>query len=101
MSEWKNFNINKNMIVSETSNGITISMPKKSKYNGYSFWHPKKCVRSGRNSSSVSIGFTDDFHFVLIKYGNGKYNRNEVIDEITIDASEMEDILYSVDQNIW
>lgn len=76
---WKNINISKNNIDHETAKAVLIKMPNKSDYKGYCFWHSSKLVRKGRNKNSISIGYTNDFTFKLIKYGNGKYNKNEFI----------------------
>ena len=67
-------------------------MPNKSKYAGYKFWHPSKLIRRGSNSYARSIGYTDEFTFKLKKYGNGKWNKNEVIDEKEISVEEFEEV---------
>lgn len=36
-----------------------------------------------------TFSFTDDFKFKLLKYGKGRYNKSDVIDEIEIDCEEM------------
>lgn len=97
---WKNFNINKNQIITSTAKSVLIAMPHKSKYDGFRFWHPAKLVREGKHSGSVSISFTDEFTFNLKKYGNGRYNKTEVIDEITISAEEFELAFGTTDKNI-
>ena len=88
---WKNIEINKQNIETETDKAILIKMPNKSKFAGYKFWHPSKLVRHGSNSYARSIGYTDDFTFRLKKYGNGKYNKFDVIDEIEISVKEFEE----------
>lgn len=97
---WKNINVNNQNIEVETSKSVLIKMPNNSDYKGYKFWHPAKLVRSGRNSNAVSLGYTDEFTFKLKKYGNGKYNRNEVIDEVEIDAEEFEIAFDVMNENI-
>lgn len=97
---WKNININLQNIETETSKSVLIKMPNKSQYAGYKFWHPAKLVRDGRNSYAKSIGYTDDFTFKLKKYGNGKWNKNEVISEIEISAAEFEKAFNVMDENI-
>lgn len=87
---WKNQSFNKQNIKVETLKAVLIQMPHKSKYDGFSFWHPSKLVRKGSHSYEVSIGYTDDFVFKLKKYGKGKWNSNEVIEEIEITAEEFE-----------
>lgn len=85
---WKNINISKNNIDHETAKAVLIKMPNKSNYKGYCFWHSSKLVRKGRNKNSISIGYTNDFTFKLIKYGNGKYNKFDIIKEIEISVDE-------------
>lgn len=97
---WKNININKNMIRHETGTAVLIAMPHNSEWDGYVFWHPAKLVRSGRHSNAVSIGYTDSFTFRLKKYGKGKYNQSEVIDEENIGAEEFEEAFGLVNDNI-
>lgn len=93
MSEWKNMEINKNLIKRTTDTAVLIAMPHKSEYDGYSFWHPQKLVRRGRHAAAVSIGYTSEFVFRLKKYGHGRYNFREVLDEIPLAGDEMELIL--------
>ena len=98
--EWKNININQNLIVAETGKATLINFPHKSDFDGFCFWHPTKLIRKGRHSASVSIGYTDDWKFVVKKYGKGKYNRNEVIEEFTISVEDFEQAFGAVDENI-
>lgn len=67
---------------------------------GYKFWHPSKLVKKGRNSYAVSLGYTDDFIFRLKKYGNGRYNKYDVIDEKEITGKEFEEAFGVMDSNI-
>lgn len=97
---WKNININKNQVNTETEKAILINCPHNSKYDGYSFWHPKKIVREGKNSASLSIGYNNEFKFILKKYGKGKYNQNNVIDEKVILVEEFENIFRIENENI-
>lgn len=87
---WKNIEINVQNIEADTGKATLIKMPNKSNYAGYKFWHPSKLVRYGSNSYARSIGYTDEFTFKLKKFGNGKYNKFDVIDEIEIDVEEFE-----------
>lgn len=98
--KWKNININKQNVDVETLNSVLIKMPHNSDFDGYKFWHPAKLVRKGRNSNSVSISYNDEFIFNLKKYGNGKYNKREVIDEIEIDTEEFENVFNVMNENI-
>ena len=88
---WKSIEINKQNIENDTGKSVLIKMPNKSKYAGYKFWHPAKLVRYGSNSYARSVSYTDDFIFKLKKYGNGKYNKFDVINEVEISVEEFEE----------
>lgn len=98
---WKTLNINKNNIITETGRAVLIACPHASDYNGYCFWHPSKLVRSGRHSAAVSISYTEDFTFRLKKYGKGKYNSREVLDEVQLGYDEIEEIFGVIDDGIY
>lgn len=97
---WQNININIQNVETETAKSVLIKMPNNSQYKGFKFWHPAKLVRKGRNSYAISISFTDDFTFKLVKYGNGKYNKYDVIDQIEIDAQKLKEAFGVMDENI-
>lgn len=97
---WKEININKNLIKLENGRSVLIALPHSSGYNGYSFWFPAKLVRKGKNSAAVSLSYTDEFSFILVKYGKGRYNHDEVIDEVTLTADKFEAVFEVVDSNI-
>lgn len=90
MATWHKLNLNAQNIEAETERAVLIKMPHSSDYDGFKFWHPKKLVReAGGNGYLLTLSFTDDFEFKLIKNGNGRYNKSEIIDQRTISASEM------------
>lgn len=97
---WKNININKQNIKAETEKAILINMPHNSNYDGYSFWHPRKLVRDGKHSYAISLGYTEEFEFKLVKYGKGKYNSKEIIDQTVIDYEEFEEAFGVMSENI-
>ena len=97
---WKSFNINKQNIKADTGKAVLIACPHKSKYDGYAFWHSSKLIREGRHSNAVSISYTEEFTFNLKKYGKGRYNSREVIDEKVIDVAEFENAFGVVNENI-
>lgn len=97
---WKNININKQNIKAETEKAVLIAMPHSSDYDGYCFWHPLKLVRQGKHRGAVSIGYTNDFSFRLMKYGKGKYNSRQIISEETISVAEFEEAFGIMDENI-
>lgn len=88
--KWENIEINKQNIESETRKATLIKMPNNSKYANYKFWHPSKLVRNGNNSYAKKLSYTDDFKFKLKKYGSGKWNKYDIIDEKEISVEEFE-----------
>ena len=92
----KNIQINKQNIKAETMKAVLIQMPHNSNYDGFSFWHPSKLVRTGYNSNALSIGYNDDFTFNLIKYGKGKY----ILAEEVIGVEEFEEAFRVMNENI-
>lgn len=97
MAEWKNIYINTNLIQNFTSKSYLFKLPNNSKYAGYLFWHPAKCVHSvyGRDDI-LSLGYTDDFTFKIFKQGKN-FNR---LDEINLTAKDIEEIFENMDANI-
>ena len=93
---WKNININKQNIETETARSVLIKMPNNSDYKGFKFWHPAKLVREGRHSNAVSIGYTDEFEFKLFKSGKNY----KVLAELKIGVEEFENAFNVMDENI-
>ena len=101
MADWKNININKNLIKHDTGKSTLIAMPHKSDYDGWEFWFPSKLVReSFKRKDAVNIGYTDEFIFHLKKYGHGRYNSKEIISDQDIDVKEFERAFCVVAGNI-
>lgn len=97
---WKQLNINKNQIKKEGKNAILINCPHNSSYAGYSFWISYKLIRDGLHKGSITISYTDDFTFRLLKYGKGKYNNFDIINETEINVEEFEDMFGITSNNI-
>lgn len=97
---WRSININKQNIKVETDKAVLIACPHNSDYDGFVFWHSAKLVRTGRHSNAVQISYTEDFTFNLKKYGNGKHNRRELIDEVQLGYDELEAVFGVMDENI-
>lgn len=94
---WKNIYINSNLIQNATSKSYLFKLPSNSKYAGYLFWHPAKCVHFVYNRSDiVSIGYTDDFTFRIFKQGKN-FNK---LDEKTLSAKDIEEIFDNMDSSI-
>jgi hypothetical protein len=96
---WKNININTNLIELDNGNSALIKCPSTSSFKGYVFWHPSKCIHDDRYSFCVSLGYTDDWKFRLIKYGKGKWNKNKKIEEIEITAPVFEEMFGIINDN--
>lgn len=97
---WKQVNINIQNIKHETGKAVLINCPHNSDYDGYSFWMPSKLIRNGKHSYAVSLSYTDDFKFVLKKYGKGKFNSKDVLDEIEISVKDFEEMFGVMNDNI-
>lgn len=97
---WRTLNINKQNIKAETGKAVLIACPHNSEYDRFCFWHTSKLVREGRNSNAVQISYTEDFTFYLKKYGKGKYNSRDVIDEVQLGYDELEEIFGIMNENI-
>lgn len=89
---WRRFTITKNNIKAETGKAVLIACPHHSEYDGYCFWHPSKLVREDRNGWTRSLSYTEEFVFNLKKYGKGKYNRREVLDDVQLRYDEIEEV---------
>lgn len=64
---WHKVNFNSQNIEHHTAKSILIKMPNRSKYAGYTFWHPSKLVRGADWKRSFS--FNDDWEFTIFKTG--------------------------------
>ena len=65
-----------------------IKLPK----SDFKFWHPAKLVRfSGKGNYRMEIAYTDDFEFKCFKTGNGRHNFKDKIEEISMDAADIEE----------
>jgi len=97
---WRTININKQNIKVDTGNAILFACPHNSDYDGWEFWHPAKLVREGRHDNAVSVSYTEDFNFILKKYGKGKWNKNKILDEQQINFEEFEEMFEVMNENI-
>lgn len=93
---WKTSEFNRQNIKKETDRAVLINCPHSSDYDGYSFWFPASLVREGSHSYAVTISYTDEFVFKLKKYGKGKYNRYDVIDEVELTSDDIADVFSGV-----
>lgn len=96
---WKSIQINIQNIEVTTDKAVLINCPNKSDYTCFSFWHPAKLVRTGKHTYARELSYTDDFQFKLVKYGNGKYNSKQIIQEIHITIADFENMFKDIDEN--
>lgn len=88
---WREIKINRQNIKAESGKAVLVACPRHSPLNGFRFWHPLSLVRVGDRLSSIRIRYTDDFVFRLKKYGQGKYNRGELIEERHVGYMDVEE----------
>ena len=86
---WGKIAVNAQNVECTTANGAKINMPHSSDHDGYSVWVSLKLLRSGRHSYEYMLSAKADMTFTLKKYGQGKWNKREVLAEKTISAEEM------------
>jgi hypothetical protein len=96
MDKWKNIQINRQNIETETERAILFNCPHKSNFDGWVFWHPSKLVRDGKHSHAVSVSYNDEFQFNLKKFGKNK----NLLGECKISVAEFEDMFNVMDKNI-
>lgn len=86
---WHKIAINKQNVAYTTEKAALINMPHSSDHDGYSVWVSLKLLRSGRHSYEYMLSAKSDMTFTLKKYGQGKWNKREVLAEKVISAEEM------------
>ena len=87
---WKKIKINKNQIKHETGRSTLINFPKNSTLSGMSFWYPSKLISDGSHSACLSLSYNDNFQIKATKYGKGKRNKFEKIEECEISIEDFE-----------
>ena len=80
----------KGKVLTETEKRALIGMPLNSKYEGYKFWHSKKCTHTGEKA--IRVDYTSEYVFRLFKEAkmDGEYIKT---DEIELTADEFADAL--------
>lgn len=87
--KWRKISVNIQNIECSTATSAKIKMPNNSRYSKLSFWCALKLLRTGLHSHEVLLSIKDDFIFSLKKYGNGEWNKKDIIKEVEITAEEM------------
>lgn len=88
-TEWRKVAVNAQNVEYTTERAAKIKLPHSSDHDGYSVWVSLKLLRSGRHSYEYMLSVKGDMEFSLKKYGQGQYNKREVLAEKTISAEEM------------
>lgn len=88
-SEWGKVAINAQNVERTTEKAALINIPHRSDHDGYSLWVSLKLLRSGRHNYEYMLSAKSDMTFTLKKYGNGKWNKSQVIAEKTLSADEL------------
>ena len=80
----------KGKVLTETEKSALICMPLNSKYEGYKFWHSKKCTHTGEKA--IRVDYTGEYVFRLFKEAkmDGEYIKT---DEIELTADEFAEAL--------
>jgi len=80
----------KGKVLTETEKSALIGMPLNSKYEGYKFWHSKKCTHTGEKA--IRVDYTSEYVFRLFKEAkmDGEYIKT---DEIELTADEFAEAL--------
>lgn len=94
---WHKVYFNSQNIEHDTAKAVLIKMPNKSEYAGYKFWHPTKLVREeGGKGYHMSFSFTEEFQFMIRKYGQNR----QVTAEKIIGWDEMLEAFEQVNEQI-
>lgn len=78
MGIWKNINISSNNIIKQDERYSRIYMPKDTIGAGLFFLHPNKLIRPNRRNNRVksySVGYSDEFSFILYQETDGNLSR--------------------------
>ena len=86
---WKTMHFNLQNVRCETQKAVSLNMPKKSRYGGFSFWLPKSFVFNGNHSYDLKVSIPVNFKLKLQKFGNGRYNKFTIIDEVEISVEDL------------
>lgn len=97
---WKQINLNDNNISHVGARAVLIKCPASSAYKGYEFWYPLKLIAEGKHSASLTLSYNDASVFTLKKYGKGRFNSRDIVNEKTITATEFESLFKVIDLNI-
>lgn len=66
--QWQSLIFNSQNIEKETARAVLIKLPHSSKFDGWSFWHPKKLIKdAGGKGYFLSLSYTDDWEFKISK----------------------------------
>jgi hypothetical protein len=87
----KKVDTNSNLLKGEKNGKYLIKLPK----SEFMFWHPKELVHfSGKKNYLMTISYEEGKYIHVFRNGNGKYNRDQVMDEMCLTTSMWEKYFY-------
>jgi len=87
-AHWNSIEVNECFVGKTHGNATLIRVPSRSDYEGYSFWHPTKCVKQ-MPMGDYRLSYTDDWNFHLTANGGAlEANLNAEEFEEAIDARD-------------
>lgn len=89
VKEWRKFAVNVQNVLTDTGKACKIAFPHSSGLDGFCFWISSTLVRGGRHSHENTVSMHKDMTFTAKKYGAGKWNKRDVIDERPVSQDEI------------
>lgn len=84
-------------IKKDCGHSLLIKMPKKSRYPNFCFWYPNRFMYDSPVKCHYNMGFSDQFTFVLKRYGARSL---KILEEKTITAQELYEIFTGIKENL-
>lgn len=92
LDDWIYIRVPQDAFVASSRKSYKIAMPHNCDLRGYCIWFPRK-LTIGNDDLIDQIYFNKSYTFRALKYGQGKFNRYEVLDERMISGEELAEIL--------
>lgn len=94
MEKWKNFTVYSKNKLTSTEKSHLFAMPSNGEYKDYKFWHNAKLCHETKNPKFMSLGYTDETEFKLIK-SEKQGDKYVVVDTITLKGDQMKEAFAS------